>query len=225
LKTSCLQVWTRNRIVLFLYSLLLFTNVCAHDYSSLNEYQIDRTNDTISAGILQLQLFLGDMFRQKYISGRWPDPKLIALRDDLLHQQTETALGREYFESVGINIQSPDVLLTNPVAGRTVAAGQVVDTALALIKNINLMENQDAFIKEVYAGGQASVMYNLLAAHREKMDIYRALFIALPSPATTPSVPAQQTGIVPVLSYLFGGLGLCALITMLLLPATKQGTG
>ena len=222
MKIKCQSVWNRAFLAIVLSSLVLFTNVYAHDYTSLNEYQIDRANESTSAGILQLQLFLGDIFRQVHTSDRWPDIKLEALHDDLLHQKEEAELGMEYFLATGLNVTSPEIMLKNPLIGRTVAAGQAIDNAFALIKHINSLESQDAFIKEVYVGGQASIMYNLLAAQREKMDIYRALFIAMPSPNATAAVPIQQTAVIPVLLYLFGVLGFCALITMSLRPGKQK---
>ena len=228
MKTMCKTGSSRAIMALVLFSLILSTNLDAHDYTNLNEYQIDRANDSISDSILQLQLFLGDIFRQNHVSDKWPDTKLLLLRDDLLHQREEAELGQEYFLATGLNIQSPDVMLKNPLIGRTVVSGQVIDTAFALIKYINSLESQDAFIKEVYAGGQASIMYNLLAAQREKMDLYRSLFIALQLPATggtnTASMPAPQTAVVPLLLYLFGILGLCALVSMMLRPDQSGST-
>ncbi len=201
-------------------SLLFYSQPQAHTYTTLNEYQIDRANDTASTSVMQLQVFLSDMFKQRYTADRWPDLKLAAMRDDMMHQIEEAEMGVEYFLSTGINIQSQEVLLANPVAGRTVAANQLVQTTYALIKYMETLENQQAFIKEVYTGGQSAYMYNLITAQREKMDIYRALFMVMPSPTatTTAVVPEFQTAAIPVLLYLFGGLGLCALLTMLLKP-------
>lgn len=191
----------------------------SHDYTSLNEYQIDRANDATSDNILQIQLFLREMVQQAHVSSRWPEIKLQAMGDALLHQKEEAALGLEYFISIGINVQSPQAQLENPLVGRTVSAGQAIDTTQALIRHLATLTSQDAFIQEVYAGGKASILYNLMAAQREKMDIYRTLFIVMPSPGqSAASEPPVQTAAIPVLLYLFGGLGLCALLTMLLKP-------
>lgn len=224
MKTMFKSGSTSTIISLVLFGLFLFTQVHAHDYTNLNEYQIDRANDSISENIMQLQLFLGEMFRQQYKAEQWPDTKLQMMRDSLLHQQEEAELGLEYFMAAGVNVQSPQVMLSKPLVGRTVASGQVIETAFALIKYINSLESQDAFIKEVYAGGQSSYMYNLMAAQREKMDLYLVL-IALPSatgPAATDTVTAQQTPAVPLLLYLFGILGVCALATMALKPGKSD---
>jgi hypothetical protein len=108
------------------------------------------------------------------------------------------------------------------VAGRTVAANQLVQTTYDLIKYMETLENQQAFIKEIYTGGKAAYMYNLMTSQREKMDIYRTLFNVMPSPPGTPgasvSVPEAETAAIPLLLYLFGGLGFCALVTMILKP-------
>ena len=215
MNTICLLMRTRNAMALVLCNLLLLTDVHAHTYTTLNEYQIDRANDTASASILQLQVFLSDMFKQKHVSDRWPDIKLSAMRDDMMHQLEEAEMGMEYFLSTGINIQSQEVLLANPVAGRTVAANQMVETANALIKYMATLQDQQVFIKEVYTGGQSAYMYNLLTSQREMMELYRAIFNSVPSPAAA-AAPVVQTAVIPVFSYLFGGLGLCALVTILL---------
>lgn len=214
----CQRLRVENFLVLILCSLMLFSDARAHTYTTLNEYQIDRANDTASTSILQLQVFLADMFKQKHMSDRWPELKLMAIRDDMAHQKEEAEMGIEYFLSTGINIQSQEALVAKPVAGRTVAASQMVDTAYALIKHMETLENQQAFIKEIYTGGQSAYMYNLITSQREKMELYRTIFNSVPAP-TAAAAPAVQTAVIPVLLYLFGGLGLCALVTIILKTA------
>lgn len=202
-----------------------FGPVSAHDYTSLNEFQIDRANDATSENILQIQLFLRDMVQRVHVSSQWPELKLKVMGEALLHQQEEAELGLEYFSSTGVNVQSPQTQLENPLIGRTVSAGQAINTTQLLIKYLGTLENQDAFISEVYSGGKSSILYNLMAAQREKMDIYRALFTVMPAPGqTAPAAtiaPPPQMAVVPVLLYLSGGLGLCALVTMLLRPGKR----
>ena len=71
-------------------------------------------------------------------------------------------------------------------------------------------------------------MYNLMTSQREKMDIYRTLFNVMPSPPGTPGAstlviaPVAETAAMPVLLYLFGGLGFCALVTMILKPEKSR---
>ena len=224
----CKYFCTGSPLALMLSGVLLFGNASAHTYTTLNEYQIDRANETASTSVLQLQVFLSDMFKQKYMADRWPDLKLSAMRDDMMHQIEEAEMGIEYFLSTGLNTQSAPVLLLNPVAGRTVAANQLVQTSYDLIKYMETLENQQAFIKEIYTGGKAAYMYNLMTSQREKMDIYRTLFNVMPSPPGTPGAstlviaPVAETAAMPVLLYLFGGLGFCALVTMILKPEKSR---
>lgn len=219
---------TLSRAVLVSLLALSAAQISAHDYTSLNEFQIDRANDATSENILQIQLFLRDMVAQNHMSTRWPEPKLQMMGEALLHQKEEATLGLEYFISTGIDVQSLQAQLQNPLVGRTIAGNQALDTVAALIKYLGTLESQDAFIQEVYSGGKSSILYNLMAAQREKMDIYHTLFVVMPSPgqtSTTPAVvttPTVQTAAIPVLLYLFGGLGLCALATMLIKPVRRE---
>ena len=198
--------------------------VSAHDYTSLNEFQIDRANDATSENILQIQLFLRDMVQRVHVSSQWPELKLQVMGEALLHQKEEAELGLEYFSSTGINTQSPQAQLENPLIGRTVSAQQAINTTQLLIKYLGTLESQDAFISEVYSGGKSSILYNLMAAQREKMDIYRTLFTVMPSPGqtTAATAPPAPMAVVPVGLYLSGGLGLCALVTMVLRPEKRS---
>ena len=76
----CKYFCTGSPLALMLSGVLLFGNASAHTYTTLNEYQIDRANETASTSVLQLQVFLSDMFKQKYMADRWPDLKLSAMR-------------------------------------------------------------------------------------------------------------------------------------------------
>lgn len=207
---------------------LATAQLSAHDYTSLNEYQIDRANDATSENIMQIQLFLRDMVSQVHVSTRWPEQKLEMMGEALLHQKEETALGLEFFISTGIDVQSLQSQLKNPLVGRTVAGNQALDTVTTLIKYLGTLESQDAFIQEVYSGGKSSILYNLMAAQREKMDIYHTLFVVMPSPGQTTATPAVvttptvQTAAIPTVLYLLAGLGLCALAAMLFKPGRGE---
>ncbi len=153
-----------------------------HEYSNLNEIMIDRSNDSVANSVLQVQSFLTEIFRNTYTPDVWPDRKLTILRNDLMHQKEEANMSLDYFAAKGVNIQSSDVLFDNPLAGRSMAANQAVETAFAFLKYITTLESQDQFIKEIYSGGQSAHMYNLLTAYREKMELYKEIFINVPGP-------------------------------------------
>ncbi len=154
----------------------------AHEYSNLNEIMIDRANDSIANSVLQVQSFLTEIFRKTYVPDEWPDRKLTVLRNDLMHQKEEANMSLDYFAANGVNVQTQEVLWDNPLAGRSMAANQAVETAFSFLKYIVTLENQDVFIKEIYSGGQSAHLYNLLTAYREKMALYKAVFDNVPGP-------------------------------------------
>ena len=200
-------------LVLILVSL----NIQAHEYSNLNEIMIDRANDSIENSVVQVQSFLTEIFRKTYVPEKWPDRKLTILRNDLLHQKEEANMSLEYFASKGINIQTQDVLWDSPLAGRSMAASQAVETAFAFLKYITTLESQDQFIKEIYSGGPSAHMYNLITAYREKMGLYKAIFDNVPGPAQATAAVVEELsetqvsepGLVP---YMVGLLLFCIVV-------------
>ena len=168
--------------LIFIACTLFSSTLYGHEYSNLNEIMIDRSNDSVANSVLQVQSFLTEIFRNTYTPDVWPDRKLTILRNDLMHQKEEANMSLDYFAANGVNIQSRDVLFDNPLAGRSIAANQAVETAFALLKYIITLESQDQFIKEIYSGEQSAHMYNLLTAYREKMDLYKEIFINVPGP-------------------------------------------
>ena len=189
-------------IMVVLLASLLWSNSHAHEYSNLNEIMIDRSNDSISSSIIQVQSFLTTIFKQSYKTTSWPDIKLTVLRNDLMHQMEEASMSLDYFADAGVNIQSQEVLLDNPLAGRSVAASQGIETAYALLKHLNTLNGQDEFVKEIYTGGQSAHMYNLLTAYREKMDLYQYVFVTVPGPnqiqtEENTTVAPPQTSVMP----------------------------
>lgn len=193
--------------LIFITCIFFSSTIYGHEYSNLNEIMIDRANDSVANSVLQVQSFLTEIFRKTYISDDWPDRKLTILRNDLMHQKEEANMSLDYFAANGINIQSQEVLFDNPLAGRSMAANQAVETAFTFLKYITTLESQDQFIKEIYSGGQSAHMYNLLTAYREKMDIYKEIFINVPGPGqiieTTlvedTTIATQETTYVPYL--------------------------
>ncbi len=174
---------------LFTAALLLISvsiSVPAHDYNNLNEIMIDRANDAIFKSILQAQSFMTEIFQQRYKPTSWPDVKLNLLRNDLMHQVEEADMSLEYFATRGVNIQSTEVLFDYPLAGRSVAASQGIKTTYELLKHINTLESADEFIREIYTGGMSAQMYNLITAYRQKMDLYREIFVKVPGPGQMP---------------------------------------
>ncbi|NNE36663.1 MAG: hypothetical protein HKN08_00035 [Gammaproteobacteria bacterium] len=172
----------RANIFALLLLLLVSLDSHAHEYSNLNEVMIDRANDSIANSVVQVQSFLTDIFRRTYVPDEWPDRKLSILRNDLMHQKEEANMSLDYFAANGVNVQTQDILWDNPLAGRSMAANQAVETAFSFLKYITALENQDIFITEIYSGGQSAHMYNLLTSYREKMSLYKAIFDNVPGP-------------------------------------------
>ena len=176
--------------------------VTAHDYNNLNEIMIDRANDAISKSILQAQSFMTEIFQQRYKPASWPDVKLNVLRSDLMHQVEEADMSLEYFASRGVNILSTEVLFDNPLAGRSVAASQGIKTTYELLRHINTLESVDEFIKEIYSGGMSAQMYNLVTSYREKMDLYKEIFVKVPGPGQMPVTTSVSTDVPQSISLL-----------------------
>ncbi len=124
----------RQNILAALFLLAISLNSHAHEYSNLNEVMIDRANDSIANSVLQVQSFLTEIFRKTYVPDDWPDRKLTILRNDLMHQKEEANMSLDYFAANGVNIQTQEVLWDNPLAGRSMAANQAVETAFGFLK-------------------------------------------------------------------------------------------
>jgi hypothetical protein len=196
-----LKAGYRIYVMAFMFSCLVNVQVYAHDYSNLNEIMIDRSNESIVNSLFQIQSFLTDIFRKSYKAESWPDRKITLLRNDLMHQKEEANMNLDYFVASGINIQSVEVLFNNPLAGRSLAGNQGVETAYALLKHIDTLESQEAFVKEIYSSGQSAYMYNLVTAYREKMELYKSIFINVPGPGQqqiTPEATSNNTVAEPV---------------------------
>jgi hypothetical protein len=189
---------TLFRIPKYFTAALLLSSISitapAHDYNNLNEIMIDRANEAVSKSILQAQSFMTEIFQQRYKPTSWPDVKLNVLRNDLMHQVEEADMSLEYFASKGVNLQSTEILFDNPLAGRSVAASQGVKTTYELLKHINTLESVDDFIREIYSGGMSAQMYNLVTAYRQKMDLYREIFVKVPGPGQMPTNTSAASG-------------------------------
>lgn len=207
------KIYSRNSWlkVIFLVNLLLSPVSHGHEYSNLNEVMIDRANDSIANSVLQVQSFLTTIFRKTYVPDQWPDRKLTVLRNDLMHQKEEANMSLDYFAANGVNVQDKNVFWDNPLAGRSMAANQAVETAFTFLKYIVTLESQDQFIKEIYTGGKSAHMYNLLTAYREKMDLYKAIFDNVPGPGQIVETASEKTtdtaaGETTMVPYLVGFL-------------------
>ena len=219
MKTSK-QAFFCYRIFAGLLAMLLLLNVYAHDYKNIDEVMIDLSNNMIAASVLQVQEYLSGLINKTYKPPSWPDRKITILRRDLMHQMEDAGMSLNYFQDNGTNLQSNEELLNNPLAGRSVAASQALETAYNLLKHIDTLENQDVFIREIYSKGTASYMYQLLSTHREKIDLYKALFNSVPDPVRKTTSDFGEATTTPALSkflpYVLGALILCIVLALYL---------
>jgi PAS domain-containing protein len=210
------QAFFRRKMPAGLLVFFLLSDVYAHDYKNLDEVMIDLSNNMIAASVLQVQDYLTGLMKQTNQPPAWPDRKLTILRRDLMHQLQDAGMSLNYFQDNGINLQSNEELLDNPLAGRSVAASQALGTAYDLLRHIDTLESQDTFIREIYSKGTASYMYQLLSAQREKIDLYQALFNSVPAPVMTTAEDFDQAAANPaqsrLLPYSLGALILCIVL-------------
>jgi len=162
-------------VTLIILILFFISDISAHDAGALNDPAVDRTNDAIAASMLQVQVSLTEIFQASQSSSIWPVPEIDRMQKDILHLKEEADLTLEYLLANGINIQSSEALIANPRAGRSVSASHAIATATSLLKHAATLEKQEDFRKEIYTGGLAAYMYNLLGAHRDKMQLYGEL--------------------------------------------------
>ena len=150
----------------------------AHEAANLNDYGVQRMNDTIAAKVLEAQVLMSEYFQRRRKPEQWPDQDLTRLESDLKHLKEDADMSLEYLLGQGVNIQDPAALKANPIAGGAVAGSQAVNTAISMVQHAASLDSQDAFVKEIYGQGLSAYMYNLVGAYREKMDLYDALLKA-----------------------------------------------
>lgn len=161
-------------VLTFLIYFFLSTS-SAHDAGYLNEASIDRTNDLVVVAIERIQQQLATIFQFRQGPPLWPNPEILRNREKLLQLQEETELNLEYLINNGINLQNLDLLRTTPRAGRTLSASQIIAVAINIIDHTASLESEDTFVNEIYNEGLSAYMFNLLAAHKDRMELYKEL--------------------------------------------------
>jgi len=169
------QISSLHKAILSLGFFCCISSVAAHDIGNLNDASLDRTNDIVVTSVERVQQLLANIFQYSPSPAIWPHPEILKIRDELLHMQEETVMALEYLVDNGINIQNPHVLRSDPMAGRTVSASQAIDVAMNLLNHAASLASQDDFIKEIYNSGLSAYMYNLLGAHKDRMELYKEL--------------------------------------------------
>ncbi len=167
-------------------ALLLFsgsTQVFAHGGGNWNDFTIDRMNNDAEKRVLKLQQEISNLIRMRTETKVWPMPEFQRLRDELLSAKEEVDEVLEHFVSDGENLQLTENLRASPRMGRTAAASRALEASVALIGRAAALENQEAFVKEFYAHGLAAYLYELLEAHKDRMDLYGELTAIAESPA------------------------------------------
>lgn len=147
----------------------------AHGGGNWNEFTIDRVNDQTYAHVLKFQQEFSNVIRRRAESTAWPTPEMKRLRDESLSLKEEVDEILEHYVTDGINIQLVENIRAQPRIGRSLAAGRALDAAIALIDRAGTVEDRDAFINEFYAQGPTAYLYELVEAHRDRMDLYGEL--------------------------------------------------
>jgi hypothetical protein len=102
-------------------------------------------------------------------------PELQRMRDDLLSVKEEVDEILEHYVTDGANLQLTENLRAEPRMGRTAAASRSLEASISLIRHAATLDNREAFSKEFYSGGTAAFLYELLEAHKDRMDLYGEL--------------------------------------------------
>jgi len=159
-------------------ALLLFsanTQVFAHGGGNWDPFTIDRVNNDAEARVLQLQQQISNLIRARTEADVWPMPELQGLRDGFFNAKEEVDEVLEHFVSDGANLQLTENLRAEPRMGRTAAASRSLEASITLIAHAATLESKDAFVKEFYSRGPAAILYELLEAHKDRMDLYGEL--------------------------------------------------
>ena len=164
-------------IAVFIFS--AETEVFAHGGGNWNPFRIDRVNSDAQTRLLQLQQELSALLRGRSEAAEWPMPELQRLRDDLLSVKEEVDEVLEHYVSDGANLQLAENLRADPRMGRTAAASRALEAAVGLIGHAATLDSQEAFVKEFYARGLVAYLYELIEAHKDRMDLYGELMASV----------------------------------------------
>jgi hypothetical protein len=163
----------------------LDTEVFAHGGGNWNPFRIDRVNNDAQARVLQFQQEISDLIRGRSEAIDWPVPDLQRMRDELISVKEEVDEILEHYVTDGANLQLAQNLRAEPRMGRTAAASRSLDASISLISHAATLEDRDAFVKEFYSRGLAAYLYELLEAHKDRMDLYGELMAVVEQPDET----------------------------------------
>lgn len=161
------------------------TDAVAHGGGNWSAYNIDRVLDDVKERVLDAQSEMSDIIRRRSLAETWPAPGLDRMRDELIVLQEQVDEILDHYLAEGVNLTSPEQLRATPMSGRSVAAGAALTACVALLARASDLETQDAFIGELYSGGPAARLLELVDAHRDRMDLYEALTGLQPATAGT----------------------------------------
>jgi hypothetical protein len=171
-------VFSKTGCEILIVAVLMFaadTQVLAHGGGNWNAFTIDRVNKNAQTQVLELQQEISNLIRGRGEASDWPVPELQRMRDELLSVKEEVDEILEHYVSDGANLQLAQNLRAEPRMGRTAAASRSLEASILLITHAATLESKDAFIKEFFSRGQAAYLYELLEAHKDRMDLYGEL--------------------------------------------------
>lgn len=176
-----------NSLFIVVLTLSVADGVSAHGGGNWNAFTIDRVNNNAKDKVLELQQVVSNVIRSRTEVSAWPMPELQGMHDPLLSVKEEVDEILEHYVADGANLQAPENLRAEPRMGRTAAASRSLDACIALITHAAGLDSKEAFVSEFYSRGTAAHLYELLEAHKDRMDLYGEL-----TAAAQPSEPIQE---------------------------------
>ena len=164
-----------SMVLLVVLSLSASSGAYAHGGGNWDPFTIDRVDNDARARIVEFQALMTNLIRERIKSESWPAPELHRASDALHRVKEEVDEIIEHYATEGVNVQDAETLRRDPRVGRTLAASRALQACVGLIDRAVAVESQRALIDEFYAQGPAAYLYELLDAHRDRMDLYGQL--------------------------------------------------
>ena len=159
-------------LVVAVLALAVDADVSAHGGGNWDPFTIDRVNKDAEKRLIQLQQEISNLIRGRSESIAWPPPEFQRMLDELASVKEEVDEVLEHYVSDGANLQLTANLHAEPRMGRTAAASRALGAAIGLIGHATTLDSREAFVKEFYGGGLSASLYELLEAHKDRMDLY-----------------------------------------------------
>lgn len=154
------------------YALVLSAAAEAHGGGNWNAFRIDAANDDAREQALATRDRVANIIRGRGGNEVWNEDSFREARDSLITVKEVVDEILEHYVADGVNLDSAPALKNDPRAGRTVAASRALSASIALLEYAPSLPTQNEFIDEFYASGPSSLLYELIGAHVDRMDLY-----------------------------------------------------